>query len=955
VKKNNTTKDQAKDQKEIFSHIKNNFLDYDPAHFVQNNLTLDGQPFSVIGNGWKFLADIYRYIALQATRKNGKSVVICKGRQVGATMMAGALDLYFTNSGLFSNPPIRVAHLFPALALVKRFSQDKLEGLIRDAKNDFINENKLESGGAVDNLTMKQFKTGTLWVESIGADGDRMRGLTIDAAFFDECFPYDQFIETENGKMKIGKIYDNLCNGKQLPRVKTYNEALEIFEYKNIIDAWKREEKELMQINSGHKKIRCTGNHRFLTENGWKRTDELIVGDMIKSSAGANLKVRAINDDQFQIAIGSFLGDGHLSNHGNNRYRLREIHGIKQKDYCEWKAGMFEATPIFMEENGYSKTPAIKFVSKLFGLSENLPKTKTTCPQWVLDKIDARGIAIWYMDDGSTKKWKTGAGGCLSTNSFDEDSQKRIVLKFKSLGIDCCYSISKKKDGRSFYSIRFNKDGFKKLSDLIRKYIHKDIYYKIPGSNHSVSNYKWNNTFKPYDLFIVDEVIKLNKKEVVYDIGVEDNHNFIVTNNRNKRGEYLGGPIAHNCQDMPQMAVGNTTKTLTAAKYGPIGKGVQVFFGTPKEKGSFFESIWDMSSKQYYHLGCKNCKQTFPFYQSGSDSWKQIWIHGYVIKCPLCGHEQHKIDAIENGGWVASNESDNNRYVGFHINQLYIPNLTREYIDELMPANNPTQSDRVWNNEVIGEFYAGVGMPLTRSTIEQLCKDADRSFARSIDPKDKFTYLGLDWGDKSDNDSRGQSWSCAVVLSSTPDGTLLVEHAHKLSERTFNYKKETVHEMYRRFGIKQGVSDFFFGQDVVRDLQMVYNDKFLGAQGSGGLLNPVKYREDELIITYNKDLLIDEIFEKIRKGKIRFPWKSYEYVEWLIDHCTSMGTSMTMKNGQYIKTYVKGTTPNDGLMALMYAYMAWKFDVTERFTIKPGKKEVTTLPKSVLAFAPRLR
>jgi len=79
-------------------------------------------------------------------------------------------------------------------------------------------------------------------------------------------------------------------------------------------------------------------------------------------------------------------------------------------------------------------------------------------------------------------------------------------------------------------------------------------------------------------------------------------------------------------------------------------------------------------------------------------------------------------------------------------------------------------------------------------------------------------------------------------------------------------------------------------------------------------------------------------------------------VEWLIDHCTSMGTSIRIKGGgQQVKTYVKGTTPNDGLMALMYAYMAWKFDSTERFTLKPGKKTKSTMPRPSLAYAPRLK
>ena len=119
-------------KEKLFQELKDNLLELDPTYFVEKRLTLDGSEFKIVGNGWKFMADIYRYIALNATQKNGKPVVIKKGRQVGATMMAAALDLYFTNSGLFCNPPIRVLHAFPALALVKRFSQDKLEGLIKN-------------------------------------------------------------------------------------------------------------------------------------------------------------------------------------------------------------------------------------------------------------------------------------------------------------------------------------------------------------------------------------------------------------------------------------------------------------------------------------------------------------------------------------------------------------------------------------------------------------------------------------------------------------------------------------------------------------------------------------------------------------------------------------------------------------------------------------------------------
>ncbi len=579
-----------KKEQEIFENIKTNFLDLDPAYFIQNNLKLDGSEFRIIGNGWKFMADMYRYIGLQATQKTGKPIVIKKGRQVGATMMAGALDLFFTNGGLYSN--MRVLHAFPALHFVKRFSQDKLEGLIRSSKNNFIEKNKLKSANAADNLTMKQFVNGTLWIDSVGDDADRIRGMTVDAIFFDEC------------------------------------------------------------------------------------------------------------------------------------------------------------------------------------------------------------------------------------------------------------------------------------------------------------------------------------------------------------------------QDMLGQSIGNATKILTAAKYGAVGSGIQVYFGTPKENNSYFSSMWDLSDQRYYHLGCKNCKKTYPFYLPETKDWLDIWVGGNTVKCPMCSCEQNKIDAIENGKWVASKDSEKSKYVGFHLNQLYIPYFTKENIVNLMPENNPLQTERIYKNEVLGEFYSGAGLPISKAEIYEKCRDSERAMSKKLSPKERVTYLGVDWGGKDDasDNGVGQSYSCVVVLSALPNGTLLLEHAHKLKRQDFDYKKETIHEMYKRFGVKTGVSDWFFGQDVVHDLQKHYGPKFIGAQGSGNLIKPLKFREDELIISYNKDLVIDEIFDAFRKGKIRFPWKSFEYIEWLIDHCTSMESSIKIVGGQPVKTYIKGTTPNDGLMALMYAYMAYKFDLTKGFTIKPGINDgPKERPKPVLA------
>ena len=72
------------------------------------------------------------------------------------------------------------------------------------------------------------------------------------------------------------------------------------------------------------------------------------------------------------------------------------------------------------------------------------------------------------------------------------------------------------------------------------------------------------------------------------------------------------------------------------------------------------------------------------------------------------------------------------------------------------------------------------------------------------------------------------------------------------------------------------------------------------------------------------------MFTLMKKGAFRFPLGSYEYIAWLISHCSSMEVKVTRDRSNNAKlTYVKGLTPNDGLMALLNAYLAYKFYISK--------------------------
>jgi len=588
---------------DLFEKLKKQLMMLDPVVFCQNYLTLDGKPFRLEGNGYRPFADIYRYIGIKALEPNAKPVIMVKGRQVGGTTMAGALEMYFMASGIFGTgdkPPIRVIHAFPQLELAAAYSKTKLNQMISSSIPADVDENKKASrpksyiqslldqtSATNDSLHFKQFVGGNhIWVESVGLDGDRIMGRTADVLFFDEV-------------------------------------------------------------------------------------------------------------------------------------------------------------------------------------------QKTT-----------------------------------------------------------------------------------------------------------------------------------------------------------------------------SMAIGNSLKVLTTAKYGKPTKGVQVYFGTPRRKGSDFHKMWQSSSQQYFYLGCEKCEQHFPLYTPGSDDWEKIWLHGFIVKCVHCGHEQDKREAAERGKWVAlkSEQDPDCQMIGFHINQIYMPMFTKEDLVNEKPGKHPINTERVYQNEVLGEFYQGDASPISVEEIREMCGEPGRKFRARIEPsKDQVVVLGIDYGARSDLEQlanpekvklTGQSYSTAVVLMAKGPNLLSIEFATKFKRNDMESKKGLIDQIMRQYSVQLAIGDIGFSQDFSSMLHNSYGDRYLVSRAHNKVNGHVKYSVDAFPkeIVFERDYYIAELYELMKKGNVKFPFGDYEKIAWLIEHCASMEISPSIsKFGDHSIHYVKGGTPNDGFMALLNAYLAYKFILTKGF------------------------
>jgi superfamily II DNA or RNA helicase len=435
---------------------------------------------------------------------------------------------------------------------------------------------------------------------------------SIGTMIVDECFVFDTLIHTDQGLFKIGILYNMWRENKELPLIYSFNREKKTFELKRLTHAWKKKRNELVKVKLSKRVIKCTPEHKILTVNGYVEaknltTDSIVISKYDKNHQD-NIIAPALNDDQKQIVYGSYLGDGHIQRTTMKRYRLQFIHGEKQRSYCEWKANMFNVTNIQnIEKNGYSQKPACRFSTRIFDSDIEFPKNTRQVPNEILERMDMRGIAIWFMDDGSISSNRI----VIHTNNFGYIEQEKFVKYFKLFDIDCTIHKSKNK----YYYLQFNVYNSKKLIHNIKPYIHESILYKI--RNERQEEYKWNQQFLDYGTLRVSSVKYFeNKKRYgtsVYDIEVEDNHNFVIGTST-VGSSYVDGPVVSNCHHI-------CAKVFSQSLFKLCPKHIYGLSATPERKDGLTKVL-------HWFIGPT-------FFSAFRENQKQVEVFPIKYECPM--------------------------------------------------------------------------------------------------------------------------------------------------------------------------------------------------------------------------------------------------------------------------------------------------------------------------------
>lgn len=275
---------------------------------------------------------------------------------------------------------------------------------------------------------------------------------------------------------------------------------------------------------NGRNIVLGTGNHVVFTNNGLKRIDEVTTNDKM-----IMMDFERYSDEQMSVILGGILGDSSLRfEKGTWKPKIRVMHGPEQTNYCAWKADLLGANLKIDSRNRpwFETTPCAQLNE--FASIDKKKKAVRKLSDEIVDKLNPLSLAIWYMDDGTFsgnyKKW--GNGRCeIGAASLSKADLEKISSKIEKLGL----GKPSVKEGRG---LAFSGNESAKFQAGIAPFVINSMNYKIKDKtekNVFVAK-KESNSLKGYECPVlkITQIKKPRGLFSVYDIGVEDNHSFIV-------------------------------------------------------------------------------------------------------------------------------------------------------------------------------------------------------------------------------------------------------------------------------------------------------------------------------------------------------------------------------------------------------------------------------------------
>jgi len=355
------------------------------------------------------------------------------------------------------------------------------------------------------------------------------------------CLHYDARVVLADGSTeKIGKI----VNQRMPVEVMSMDPETGAIVPKRIVEYYNNgETDDWLQFEvaagggSGKRKFAITPNHVIFTPEGEKQAQEIVEGDDVLVA----VRQYDVREDQMKLILGSLLGDGSLRFASEHNASFRVGHGERQRPYLEWKHEMLApfANKIGATGNGigFDTIP----MHQLAWLHEAVYSVNggRTVSDELIEQLDERSIAAWYMDDGTFgghyERWGHGKAtiGCKALAVADRE---RLAARCEALGMG--------RPSVSGHNLLFSGERTAMLHEKIARYVHPSLDYKLhpdfrgrfewhPDTSDAHLNgtrLKSRTSLRPVPMKVLRKYRKppTPRKGDRFDLQIEGNHTYLV-------------------------------------------------------------------------------------------------------------------------------------------------------------------------------------------------------------------------------------------------------------------------------------------------------------------------------------------------------------------------------------------------------------------------------------------
>jgi DNA ligase D-like protein (predicted 3'-phosphoesterase) len=480
------------------------------------------------------------------------------------------------------------------------------------------------------------------------------------------CLPREVRIITRNGPVKIGDIVKNKLKLDVLSFNRNYG-----LEWKPIVNWFENgSTSEWIHVKTDYNySFVSTKNHKV-----YKKCDNLVKKCLAKDLVpGDYLFVgdEEITQDQLDFMVGSLLGDGSITKTNGLVFSYGQSKNEKEP-YIKKLASVFKSKVEVSsvdknhKNNFYYLRKRHKINHMLYDMFYD---SKKIIKDEMLDFINEKVLAVWFMDDGQWSPAKSYFGNnklggvsknlgrdkfsgqiYLYTNGFTKNDNIKLInfLKNKfNLNFTLRSRFDKKQDKFYYWLALNNKNDIEIFFNLIYRYIDKRFQYKCPIE---VGNYTWQENEEQYCLFPIkiSEIVEkkyysYNKNKTKqyltkvkkFDIEVADNHNYfaggiLVSNSHfdlrleNEDGTMSSWSIPKH--KLPKgkeriLAIKTEDHPISYMKFkGKIPKGYGAGIVDIHDSGTYDEIEWG-KSKIVFKLKGKKEKGTYKLFSTNGNKW----------------------------------------------------------------------------------------------------------------------------------------------------------------------------------------------------------------------------------------------------------------------------------------------------------------------------------------------